>query len=55
MASHDWVFYMDSDSLITNPNITVESLLPASKQVDLVLTRDATGKRHRGEGLAHVK
>lgn len=39
----DWVFYLDSDAWITNPEIPLETLLPAQGGADFVVTEDAAG------------
>lgn len=39
----DWVFYLDSDAWITNPQIPLETLLPAQGGADFVVTEDAAG------------
>ena len=40
---YDWVFWLDADAWITNPEIPLESVLPASKAADFLVTEDATG------------
>ncbi len=55
LAAHDWVFWVDADTLVTNPAMALEELLPAGEHPDLLLTRDMTGGgrgpgRHRGVG-----
>lgn len=49
LASHDWVFWVDADTLVTNPAMPLEELLPAGEHPDLLLTRDMTGA-DRGAG-----
>eukprot|EP00803_Ostreobium_quekettii_P003011 evm.model.scf_1070.2 EVM.evm.TU.scf_1070.2 scf_1070:8177-9632(+) len=39
----DWVMWMDSDSVVTNPNIRLESILPAGDKLDLIVTKDLGG------------
>jgi hypothetical protein len=43
LDDYDWVFWLDADAWITNPDVALESILPSSDGVDLVVTRDATG------------
>lgn len=40
---YDWVFYLDPDAWITNPEIPLEAVLPAPGGPDFVVTEDATG------------
>lgn len=42
-ANCDWVFWMDSDSLIMNSNILIENVLPTNPSADLIITKDVTG------------
>ena len=43
LNDYDWVFYLDSDAWITNPEIPLETLLPAQGGADFVVTEDAAG------------
>jgi hypothetical protein len=36
----DWVVWLDSDTLVMNSNIKLESLIPSDKSADLVITED---------------
>lgn len=41
LADHDWVFWTDADSIITNPALPLDDLLRRS--ADLLITRDRVG------------
>jgi hypothetical protein len=43
LDEYDWVFYLDADAWITNPDIKLESILPARSTSDFVVTNDVTG------------
>ncbi|CAD7697635.1 unnamed protein product [Ostreobium quekettii] len=43
LAEYDWVFWMDSDSVVTNPDIKLESILPAGERLDFIVTKDPAG------------
>lgn len=43
LPRYDWIFLLDLDTMIMNPRITLESLLPADPDVDLVATYDVHG------------
>jgi hypothetical protein len=43
LNDYDWVFYLDPDAWITNPDILLESILPTYGGADLVVTEDASG------------
>lgn len=36
----DWVLWLDADAVIMNSDIPLESLLPASSEIDLIVTKD---------------
>lgn len=41
LARFDWVFWVDADTMVTNPAAQLEALLPAASTADLVITKDA--------------
>jgi hypothetical protein len=43
LDQYDWVFYLDADAWITNPEIPLEAVLPAPGGADFVVTDDAAG------------
>ena len=43
LEDYDWVFWLDPDAWITNPEIKLESVLPAAGTADMVITEDITG------------
>lgn len=43
LDEYDWVFYLDPDAWITNPEIPLEAVLPAPGGADFVVTKDAAG------------
>ena len=43
LDDYDWVFYLDADAWITNPEIKLESVLPRQGLADFVVTADSTG------------
>lgn len=43
LDDYDWVFYLDPDAWITNPEVKLEAVLPKQGFADLVVTGDSTG------------
>lgn len=43
LPAHQWVFWLDADTVVTNPSVRLEELLPGVGGPDLVLTSDASG------------
>ena len=44
LKDHDWVMWLDADTIVTNPEIRLESLLPRSTSgPDFVITVDGGG------------
>lgn len=43
LKDYDWILWIDADTLITNPSIRIESLLPRDRELDLIITKDQTG------------
>ncbi|OUM61877.1 glycosyltransferase family 34 protein, partial [Piromyces sp. E2] len=43
--TYDWIFWIDSDVILTNPNIKLESFLPPEQfdDINLVITHDVNG------------
>lgn len=40
----DWVFYLDSDAVVSNFNYTIESIIRGHSTSELILSRDINGK-----------
>lgn len=44
LKDHDWVMWLDADTIVTNPDIRLESLVPRSTNgPDFVITVDGGG------------
>lgn len=43
LRNYDWVFWLDSDTLIMNNKFKLENIIPNDVETDLIITIDSTG------------